>query len=81
MERSKKLESLFASILKIDVNHITDATSVNNTRQWDSLITMQLVTELEDAFGITLTAEEILSMKSVGAVREILKKRGTYETA
>ena len=71
-----KLQCLFAKVLKMDVNIINDETSPHNTPQWDSLSTMLLVAELEDCFDVSFSTEEIMAIKSVAIVREILQKRG-----
>ena len=36
--------------------------------RWDSLTHVQLILELERAFGLTFDAEEIASLASVGAI-------------
>ena len=56
----------------------TDAMSFDDVPGWDSVGHMNLVTELESRFGVSLDMDEIVAMDSVGAVRQLLaKKRGS----
>lgn len=43
---------------------------------WDSMGQLNLVAELEDAFGVSLEPEEIGTMKSFGDIVRILKEKG-----
>ena len=43
---------------------------------WDSVRQVDIVLTVEDAFAIALTTAEIASLKSVGALAEILRRRG-----
>ncbi len=72
--------TLFSDVLDIPVERITDETSPENTPEWDSLQGMNLVVALESTFGIRLTTKEIISMKSVGTVREYLRAKGIEKT-
>ena len=42
---------------------------------WDSVGHMNLVTELESHFGISLDMDEIVGLDSVGAVRAIVARK------
>jgi acyl carrier protein len=42
---------------------------------WDSVRQVDVVLAVEDAFGIGLTTAEIESLRSVGALVEILRRR------
>jgi acyl carrier protein len=43
---------------------------------WDSLRQVDIVVSVEEAFGIGLTTAEIAELKSVGALVQILGRRG-----
>jgi acyl carrier protein len=43
---------------------------------WDSVRQVDIVLSVEDAFGLALTTAEIAGLKSVGALVEILRRRG-----
>lgn len=42
---------------------------------WDSLHHLNLVVELEDAFGVSFEPEEIATMKSVADIEKLLKTK------
>jgi acyl carrier protein len=43
---------------------------------WDSVRQVDIVLSVEEAFGIGLSTGEIAELKSVGALVQILKRRG-----
>ena len=73
---SDRIEKVFSEVLGIPVGKINDATSPENTPEWDSLEAMNLVVALEEAFEIKLSTREIVSMRTVGLVRKVLRAKG-----
>jgi len=73
---SDLLIDIFAEILEIDSEEINDETSPENTPQWDSLAAMHLVSAIEENFEVELSTSEIMKMRSVGIIREVLKQKG-----
>jgi acyl carrier protein len=59
-----RLRSVFASVLGLPADQITDATAPDNASQWDSLTHLRLVMAVEGEFGITIPAEQIMDMIS-----------------
>ena len=43
---------------------------------WDSLAQVNLIVSIEDAIGIELTTDEVLSLNSVAAVVKVCRMRG-----
>jgi acyl carrier protein len=75
MESAALLE-LIAGTLGVPPAQITDASDIRNTRKWDSLRHVMLMTELETNYGIEFSDKEIMEAVSVAKTREILKRRG-----
>jgi len=71
-----RLATIFSENLKVPAGEITDQTSPDNSPRWDSLAAVNLVLALEDEFGVRFTTREIPTMRSVGAVRTILRAKG-----
>jgi acyl carrier protein len=67
---------IFSEVLRIPVESVSDDTSPENTPQWDSVQAMNLVIALETAFDIRLSTKEIVSMRTVGLVRKVLRNKG-----
>jgi acyl carrier protein len=68
--------NVFSATLGVPVADINDETSPDNTKQWDSLQAMNLVVALEEAFNVQFSTKEIMSMRTVGLVRKVLRQKG-----
>jgi acyl carrier protein len=76
---SLRIEQTFSDVLGIPVEKINDATSPENTAEWDSLQAMNLVAALEETFDVRLSTKEIIAMRSVGLVRKVLRSKGVAD--
>ena len=70
------LESLVGGILDVGEEHITDDTGPATTGDWTSLRHVQIVAAVEDTYGVRLTPREARTVRSVGALRSVLKAKG-----
>jgi len=73
---SVPLLELIAGTLGVPSAQITDASDMHNTRKWDSLRHVILMTELETTYGIELSDKEMMETVSVAKIRELLQQRG-----
>ena len=73
---SDPLLQIFADVLDVAPDTLTDDSSPDTVEQWDSLASMHLVAALEDTFNIQLSTKEIMKMSSIGLAREALKGKG-----
>jgi acyl carrier protein len=71
-----RLRDVFCDVLGLPPERMSDATSPETTSEWDSLAAMNLVAALEETFGVELSTMEIMKMRSVGIVREVLRAKG-----
>ena len=69
MSRAMKLDAKTAA-------SITEKTTAADVSGWTSVAHLTLVLELEKAFKITFDNDEIVSMGSVAAIVERLKRKG-----
>jgi acyl carrier protein len=74
-EPSARLTDIIVEVLRVPRTEIDDALDMEATSTWDSLSHMQLIAALEDEFGIELTADEIVAMRSVGQIRDVLRTK------
>ena len=65
---------LIAQTLGIAPSEVTDQSDMSNTRKWDSLRQIMLMTELETQYGIELTDQEMLETVSVSQIRSLLSR-------
>ena len=74
MHPQQNLQEVIAKAFGITPNDVTDELEYQSIPEWDSVSHLVLVTELEAAYGITIEFEDVLTMGSVGKVRELLQK-------
>ena len=74
-----RVAKVFSEVLGISPDAITDATSPDNTPQWDSMAAMNLVVAIEDEFDIRLSTAEIISMRNVAIVKKVLASKGVAD--
>jgi acyl carrier protein len=70
------LNDVVARILKVPVASVSDETSPETLPRWDSLNHLDIMTGIEDAYGIRFSTAEIVRAKSVGEVRRLLREKG-----
>jgi acyl carrier protein len=69
-----KLTDILEKIFQMSSDDITDNISQDNLEAWDSMTHLILVTELEESFNIQIEEEDILTMKTVSDIKNILTK-------
>lgn len=67
--------------LLLEFFDLPDETNPDDIRQqllpaWDSLATVQLITDLERAFSVNFDIEEIVRLRSYREIRDALVRRG-----
>jgi len=71
-----KLTTLLTDVLKVAPSNVTDELAMGNTEAWDSLKHMELIVAIETGYGLELSFDEIVAMKSVADIRKVLAARG-----
>ena len=72
----KKLKSILSKILEIPETKINDQTSADNTSSWDSYNSLLIISEIEEAFSVKFTMQEIIKIKTVKDIKKLLLKHG-----
>ena len=67
----EKVIKIMKDVLEMD--EVSMNTSQDNCENWNSLRHLNLVSELEDEFGVEFEPEEIAEMKSVDKIIEIIQ--------
>lgn len=73
---NQQVNILIAEVLQIPIKEIEDKLEMDQVDAWDSLKHMELIIMLEGHFGIQLTFEEIVRMRSVEKVKHVLIEKG-----
>lgn len=74
MNNSEKLILAFSEALSIDKSLVTDSLKYQGIPQWDSISHMVLISQLEEAFDVSIDTDDVIDMSSVAKAKEILMK-------
>lgn len=70
-----KLVNVFATVLQVPEDKITIDSSPKNLENWDSMRHVELVIAVEEAFGITFSTTEVMSINSMKGFRTALSAK------
>lgn len=73
---NEKIVNVVGDVLRIAPSRVTDDLSMQTMDTWDSLKHMELVASLEESFGVQLTFDDIVAMRSVAEIKRLLNARG-----
>lgn len=71
----RQLAPLFEDVFQY-TGALTPTTSPDDVERWDSLQHIALVRTLEMTFSIHLTMDEMMEMRSVGDIENVLRRHG-----
>ena len=71
-----KLEELFATILREPVSILSNEASPASVRSWDSLRHIELVMAVETQYGVQFETSEVVTIRTLGCMRELLQQKG-----
>ncbi len=69
------IKRVMADVLDLDVNAITDDTSVDNSPKWDSANHIHLVLALEEEFSVSFDVSELESMLSFFDIVNVVQSK------
>lgn len=72
----KTYKTILAKVLGINEGSISDSTSPLTVKTWDSFNGLMIVSELESAYNVSFTIDEVVSVKCVLDIKNCLKKHG-----
>jgi acyl carrier protein len=73
---SDRLYRTIEAALGVGPGLLSEQSSPQSIAEWDSLNHITLVMALESEFGIEMSAEDALEMRTVGRIRSILREYG-----
>ena len=71
-EITVKLKSVFEKVLEENDITITREMTAQDVEKWDSLRHIQLINEVERAFGVKFKLREVLGMKNTGDLIDLI---------
>jgi acyl carrier protein len=67
--------SIIAAVLKVPVSTLTDESSPDTIATWDSLMHLQVVVAIEEAFDVQFEPDELDALQTVGSIVSAVKER------
>ncbi len=71
-----RLIELIADLLNVPSKELSDASTPETARNWDSINHVRLITALESEFDIVLSINETMTLQSIGDIRRVLHGHG-----
>jgi acyl carrier protein len=71
----KTLRDIAREIFEDEALEVTDSLGPEDVKAWDSLGHIRLITATEEAFQISLTIDEIESLKSIGQIATLVAEK------
>ena len=68
----EKIRAVFEALFDLNGIPFTHELSMEDVEAWDSLSHLELVTKLEEAFGIRFSPEAIVELTSIAKIRGII---------
>lgn len=72
---SAELGKIFKELFKVAPESLQDELKMSDLELWDSLRHMELISTIEQHFGVELSMDEISRMQSVCEIRKILAEK------
>ncbi|OIO25761.1 hypothetical protein AUJ14_03510 [Candidatus Micrarchaeota archaeon CG1_02_55_22] len=76
MSNTTKLAGIITGILGVTEKELRDDRKVGEIPNWDSFNNLQIITSVEEAFGVHFTTDEIINAATYGDVKRLLEKHG-----
>lgn len=76
LKTDDRLCQMIAGVLGVPASELSDTSSPDMIAAWDSLNHLNLVMAMESEFGVSLSPEDALEMRTVGLMRTILRRNG-----
>lgn len=70
-----KLTGIFRDVFDDESINITPQMSADDLEEWDSISHISLISAVEDEFGMKFTMSEVVGMKNVGEMVNIIFER------
>jgi acyl carrier protein len=71
-----RFTKVVSRVLRIAEKKVRDDTSPLSVSSWDSFRGLLLITEIEKEYRFKLSMDEVLSIRDVGDIKNVIRKRG-----
>ncbi len=71
----EKLNTILCDVFRLKKDELKDELTMKDIQKWDSLTHMDLVTSIEEGLNIQLTMDDIMSMKDIKTIKNIVQQK------
>lgn len=75
MNIEKQVKEVFADLFEMDEEEVHNTDTMEDIDDWDSLMHIQLMLALEKEFSIKFSTQQIMEMKSVANIIQIISSK------
>lgn len=75
MTTNQKLEQVMRDTFDNQKIVINDSMTANDVEEWDSLSHIELIINIESAFNLKLTVDDIINLKNVGEMVNMINSK------
>lgn len=76
MELHERLEEVFRQVFDDENLTLTEEMTAHDIGGWDSVVHINLMFSIEQAFGVRFNGNELAEMKNIGELKQFLAKKG-----
>ena len=69
----EKINDIFHDVFEDDSIVVVEETTADDVEDWDSLMHITLISEVESAFGFKFQMKDVVGMKNVGEMIDIIQ--------
>lgn len=74
IEILEKVNEIFHDVFDDESIEVVESTTADDIEDWDSLTHITLVSEIESEFGFKFAMKDVLGMKNVGEMLDIIER-------
>lgn len=69
------VEQIVSEVFNVPESDLSDDQQLQEIESWDSMVHMMLITTIEDNLEVRFEGEEIISVETVGQLKELVEKK------
>jgi len=75
----EKLNKILSKHLRIPEEKLSDEIAYETESNWDSVIHLKMVSDIEEAFNIEFDIDEIIALETIGKIKKVVSKKVNNE--
>ena len=74
MSTLDQVQDIFQDVFEDDELKVTRETTASDVEEWDSLMHVTLILEIESAFNVRFSSGDVANLKSVGDLCDLIER-------